>query len=343
MVKINNRLEWLDSLKGLGIILVVWGHLNVPLGVETMIYSFHMPMFFFISGYLFNSRRTSIGSLAKRKAATLLIPYVFFATISLPFGLLLDFRSGDFDISRSIMNFFYLNGSVGWNSPIWFLIVLFIIEIAYFRIYNSRLSTSLIIVTIFLVGFFFAFSGFEYPLGMHIVSYGVVFYAVGNLVKNTSLLEKIGEKSKIYTMCSLFVLGLLNVLFGIVLNTRVSVYHNVVGNYIYFYLSALAGILFMFILFSKLPALKILQFLGSNTLLILATHYFVLYGYSIVDEPIFGQRVMDQDSILVSLLLTVITILIFIPMSYVANRFFPTFVGKKRILESSIKEKRNLA
>lgn len=61
----DRRLAWLDIAKGMGIVLVVYGHafrglvtiglerLASPLGtVDYAIYSFHMPLFFFISGLL---------------------------------------------------------------------------------------------------------------------------------------------------------------------------------------------------------------------------------------------------------------------------------------------------
>ena len=57
----TKRLDWIDIAKGIGIILVVLGHTLVPQVRETgfagflwiFIYNFHMPLFFFLSGYLF--------------------------------------------------------------------------------------------------------------------------------------------------------------------------------------------------------------------------------------------------------------------------------------------------
>lgn len=70
MIKTNQsekRIEWIDSCKGLAIILVVIGHIaDGYLGagmfpeyssfmqcVLNLIYSFHMPLFFVLSGYVF--------------------------------------------------------------------------------------------------------------------------------------------------------------------------------------------------------------------------------------------------------------------------------------------------
>ena len=41
------REEWVDTLKGIGILLVIVGHTNSPF--FKYIYYFHMPLFFMIS------------------------------------------------------------------------------------------------------------------------------------------------------------------------------------------------------------------------------------------------------------------------------------------------------
>lgn len=46
----------IDVLKGIGIILVVLGHLNPGIYLETWIYSFHMFLFFFLSGHIFKKK-----------------------------------------------------------------------------------------------------------------------------------------------------------------------------------------------------------------------------------------------------------------------------------------------
>lgn len=50
-------LDWIDVAKGMGLVLVIWGHLlyrSTWEMVNRAIYSFHMPMYFVLSGYLYN-------------------------------------------------------------------------------------------------------------------------------------------------------------------------------------------------------------------------------------------------------------------------------------------------
>ena len=51
----KKRIEWVDIAKGIGIFLMVMGHTGIPRIGNQWIYSFHMPLFFFISGFLFNT------------------------------------------------------------------------------------------------------------------------------------------------------------------------------------------------------------------------------------------------------------------------------------------------
>ena len=86
------RLAWIDALKGFGILLVVFAHYMLPQALDTYIFSFHMPLFFFVSGFLFNFAKYS-GSAAnfiKGRCRSLIIPYFAFAVITLLFYFLLD-------------------------------------------------------------------------------------------------------------------------------------------------------------------------------------------------------------------------------------------------------------
>ena len=64
------RLNWIDSLKGFGIFCVTFGHLACNFFIETHIYSYHMFLFFFISGFLHNSSDCSFSEFISKKTKT---------------------------------------------------------------------------------------------------------------------------------------------------------------------------------------------------------------------------------------------------------------------------------
>ncbi|WP_367118171.1 acyltransferase family protein [uncultured Clostridium sp.] len=62
MNKIKTRLNFIDILKGIAIVLVVLGHIlyNQNNLIRIWLYSFHIPLFFIISGYLLNFKKDKI-------------------------------------------------------------------------------------------------------------------------------------------------------------------------------------------------------------------------------------------------------------------------------------------
>lgn len=82
----NTRIEYLDLAKAIGIILVIAGHVvSSDTIVKRVIYSFHMPLFFLLSGMLLKvraeySRETWI-QLITKKGRGLLIPFVLWGLI----------------------------------------------------------------------------------------------------------------------------------------------------------------------------------------------------------------------------------------------------------------------
>lgn len=77
----NKRILWIDALKGFGIFLVTFAHLNIWDPLEAHIYSFHMCLFFFISGFLFKCN-LSIREYAYKKIRNLLIPFFMWDILS---------------------------------------------------------------------------------------------------------------------------------------------------------------------------------------------------------------------------------------------------------------------
>ena len=84
----RKRIEELDYVKGLAIFLVIMGHatdnLATPLW-RLVIYSFHMPLFFMVSGMVTKpaevKERGTIGSFLIKNFKALLVPYIIFAAI----------------------------------------------------------------------------------------------------------------------------------------------------------------------------------------------------------------------------------------------------------------------
>ncbi|MDP4272189.1 MAG: acyltransferase family protein, partial [Bacteroidota bacterium] len=143
------RITYIDLIKGVGIILVVIGHLPIDSEFRKIIFSFHMPLFFFVSG-LFHKQKDPKDFILN-KAKRLLIPYVFFFLLSEFFTLAFDYPRHIAFQSRSF--FEILNGQeyFTYNVPLWFLLCLFEVSILYYFIQrylegNKKLQTIAVLI-----------------------------------------------------------------------------------------------------------------------------------------------------------------------------------------------------
>lgn len=105
----NKRNPIIDIMKGIGIFFVVVGHCGIPIGL--FIYTFHMALFFMLSGYCLSSKYSASPSgwykLIKNKFFRLYIPFV---CISIIFNLLHNYFM---DINLITDNPQFLTGYLG--------------------------------------------------------------------------------------------------------------------------------------------------------------------------------------------------------------------------------------
>jgi len=131
----NNNMDYVAKLQSFGIFLVVLGHGNPFTSADitpaylnwlhSIIYSFHMPLFMFISGLLFfytnKNREFEYGKFILKKVRRLLVPYLIISTCAFfPKSLLQGFaqRSVDVSVEGYLMSLVYPS-----ENPIIFFLV----------------------------------------------------------------------------------------------------------------------------------------------------------------------------------------------------------------------------
>ena len=73
---VQNRDVWIDNAKGIGILFIMISH--TPFGAKYYsFFSFQVPLFFVLSGYLFNEYKYSMKQFWKIKIRKMLITYFF--------------------------------------------------------------------------------------------------------------------------------------------------------------------------------------------------------------------------------------------------------------------------
>ena len=142
------RQNWIDTAKGFGIVLVVCGHLmssavnsGVALDVsafkliDSVIYSFHMPLFFFLSGLLVNSslQKRSTGAFIKSKFLALGYPYLVWSLVQTSVELAFPQHSRHGFGFQDLTSIFYIP-----VSQFWFLYALFLMNLAYAVVWRRK-------------------------------------------------------------------------------------------------------------------------------------------------------------------------------------------------------------
>lgn len=176
-----------DMMRGVGIILVIIGHLAHGYGIIIpVIYTFHMPFFFIISGYFYKNKDCL--TLLKRDFHSLIVPYILVTLILLCYGWVISMVKNDFS------NFTYWYDSLikmEAIGPLWFLWALFWCRLIYNFLYR-KINVNQNIKMIFLVFVSFV-CYYAIPKIYNIESfnllcilnglYAMFFYSLGNVIR----------------------------------------------------------------------------------------------------------------------------------------------------------------
>lgn len=277
----NKRIEWIDFCKALGIYLVVFGHF-LPVGTpfKIIIYSFHVPLFFVLSGYLLNTNRSWHQQMLHRVRA-LLGPYFVFAAISSTYYLVYQAN-----LTEIISKFFYWQGETIWNDPLWFLFTLYITEVIAYTllrclptIHKNMKALSGVVIGIMIIGYFvywkrpsiLIYFGFDRSLCL------LGFYLLGYLLKQAQLIEKLLKSKELWAGTFL-----VNCVLSLILNwnNNISVYHLDLNNYFVFLLTSITGSISLIALCKDIKVNKIIKPISRHTIFIMGTHYVFLLLYN---------------------------------------------------------------
>ncbi len=313
--------KWIDVAKGIGILLVILGHNNFDQSFLTVIHTFNMPLFFFISGYLYHYKKYKLNPkyFISQKFKRLVIPYFVTNIIILCTYLLLSFfKLSSFDSKSSIkhlVGIFYGNGAPLNPStmftnllsvPSWFLLGLFCASmilyiIAYFHEkYGLACSSSLCFLIIL---FGFKISKHMYlPWSFDIACVSMIFMFSGYLInyyRKTQL--HISFKNNLYNFFFVLLLFIIISVNGAVdMNTRTY------SNLLFFGIGGLLGT-YLTIEFAKRISkredllTRVFTYFGKNSIIILLYHTFLPIVIVDIINPAFNiKEIITHSPILYS-------------------------------------------
>ncbi len=316
----NIRLDWIDMAKGIGIILVVLGHVITRCGqgqaelyLLRIIYLFHIPLFFFLSGYTF-SDRDSIKSFFVKKFKRLIIPayiytflYALFRSAIMHTGL---------DASCSLQDYYHILvlDSESKLSEFWFLPVLFS-AIVVFRFLHKNIYALLAgAIGGVVINRFLWFYGIVLPYGLREAFLVLPFIICGYSVKQYN--TRFNPVKVILAIILAIVGGVMWIRDGYKL---MNIYNSDINNVFLFYVLGLTLTLLavgMIQTVNKLNIhnnLKLIRRTGIESLHIYCIHYFILDSVAeLVNNSIFPRIPLLSVTIvslaIVALILSIIVL-----------------------------------
>ena len=280
----KKRLDYFDQLKGVAILFVVVGHILLwslgvkDTGLNQMYIIFFMPLFFYVSGYWAFKKNESLLEVSKNVMKTslhLLVPL-------LAFCFLLSLVKGT--------DFVNLLSSGG--GEYWFLQVLFILQL-FFMVYGHcirKVKNDILYVFLLVVPYAFLIladkcrlidSSWSEALNVpNLVNY-YRYFLLGWLCRKYDRLFELLFKNKL-----VFAIG------AILYLAKWSFYD--VNNMLLSFLGSIGAIVmlqqfFMHYSESQNKGLKVLTYLGKNTMIIYLAHYFFIPDLVKVVQPLMAE------------------------------------------------------
>lgn len=308
-----HRYECIDILKGITILIIVYGHIT-PGAIPTFTdyaSTFHIPLFFFVSGLLFNNTKykNDIKAFLTNRTKGLILPFVIFSTVV---TILYYFVSNNYiDFLHNLI----INGWGGY--ALWFIPVLLLVELAYLLLNKTSILFRIIIIIICAICSFYSSKHFGYiPYNVLLTFCGLWFYGIGNMCRpilkyTTSLkiLPIIGFGSMAF---------LLSLIYSPISDALPEWFINRIPSPI-FYITPLFAIIGLF--FLSLLLEKYCHIFVSKTLSICGKQSFIILAFHQIICMIAGQYFPSKITILI-MIIVLSFLMWFIP------KYIPWILGK---------------
>ena len=296
------RLYYLDEAKAIALFSVILGHMACPEIVRDYIYTFHVPLFFIISGFCFKKRslKEEIAKIIK----TLIIPYYIFSLLSLLYAWYAPVRHPDIYYGVSGVNIL-TNGLLGIvrgenmitpysympYPPLWFLISLAIVRFyhqLFFKYMGTNVGGAIIIVLSFILSYISNYFDINY-FSIRPAMVCIPFFLIGFSLKKMNL----NLNNKYLPLQYVFLSATFVASF---MNGKVDINSLAFGkNLLLFYLFAINNSLLVIYIFKNTRQISVLEKIGKNTLCVLGLSGIIGFVVTLLYMVIFGKEILDTS------------------------------------------------
>ena len=287
----KERVKWIDSAKGILMIMVILGHSLAETSYKSPFYHgyllvfrlitlFHMPAFFIITGYLMANREwKTIPAVIylKRKLVKLMIPYLIFEGIAI---VLLVFVLRFKSFKKAMIDTLCLKCNLRAD---WFLVTMFFAACLFFFIVRSidskRLLLIVAVLSIVMACICNRESHIQILIGRSLLA--LCFMVIGYLWGDERYIAII-NKPLYLTLIMLAMLAIA------IFNGPVSMYDISMGNLkTMFVLGAILGTI-LIVCASKKRTSRVFEKIGLNSLVIMGVHQHIVYVARSLNLSIYG-------------------------------------------------------
>ena len=306
----SERLIWLDSLRGFAIFTVVLGHCIdgywhshiFPLNdgffaiIHDFIYSFHMPLFFSISGFAFYFSKTY--TKYKIKFSDIVLLYLFWSIFQWCFKFILASHVNRAVDWEDLLKIFYVP-----MGPYWYLYVLAFFYLVFSKMGIYQIKFSLLFIT-GILGVILKYYSIDWGIISRII-YHMHFFVLGGYFCTIDLHECFKKKN--FLICvAICIVNCILYLYKINFTTSILLINPLIV--------ATSGVIVCFYIFYNWNILNksnVLRILGVYSLQIYVIHSFITAGSRIILK-----------------MLGIINLPLYLSVGMILGIFIPIIIGK---------------
>ena len=327
---LRTRYIWIDLIKFISITLVVYRHCP-PIAYNL---TSSIPLFFFISGLLFDFKKyPSFSAFVKHRSKQLIVPYFCFFALFYLFWLfagrsLSSAEEQALPLYAPLLEYLY-GRPVSVCTPLWFVACLFAMQCLFYLFKHiNRIITTVILLLLPFLPCLIDIS--DSPWMLDDVCRYFPFYGIAYLYKKEFYLF-IENRKRYLSGSILLIICLLSgwLLTGVsneYLKTAIKLLHSF-SLFLPFALLIKSGT-------GRFGIHSLIKYIVPNTIIILACHTYVIRLADIFITQVFGQSSDIYDgNFLYKLGMTLFIMISMIVPIYIINRYFPFIIGKGRLFQ----------
>jgi len=347
IINLKNRILWADIAKAIAILLIIWGHGgsgNQNIFYRNVLYSFNIPIFLIVSGYLMKfpaKEELNIKSYLKfvlNNFIFLIVPYLFWGIFFSNFSVknVLPILYGSYQTIKTVN----VVGAL-WFIPCFFFARIFAYSIMciFNNIKLKKLFIGLSMVGLMAIGFVLPLLDNGYFFSFNIAFVLAAFILLGVILKDALNLL---NKSKWYVILIIFIVCSVGFYFGTFFRGEdlelVCMYNGNYGNKFWFIYNAIFGsgvVISLSMLIAKVDCkfVRCIQFVGTQTLGLLILH--VPFMRQVMMQWFTDIGFVNPDW-LVALIAAVCTLIVCLLLNILIGLVCPVLVGQqsKKVFQS---------